>query len=57
MKSYTKKRAGGKTAIVGKFDVDFGLARMYEAYADYEKIQIEYKVFHQLDEAIKWLEI
>jgi len=56
MKKYTEKRVGGKTALVGKFDIDFGSARMYEAYADIQKIKITYKVFRNADEAIKWLQ-
>ena len=56
MKGQTKKREGGKTAIVGKFDVDFGLARMYEAYADIEEIRITYNVFHNAEDAMKWLQ-
>jgi len=56
LKKHTKKRAGGKTALVGKFDIDFGYARMYEAYADLEEIPITYKVFRNADDAIKWLQ-
>lgn len=56
MKGHTAKRANGKTALIGKFDVDFGIARMYEAYADIEEIQIIYKVFRNVDDALKWLQ-
>ena len=55
MKTQTEKREGGKTAIVGKFDIDFGSARMYEAYTDMEALKVTYKVFRDTDEAIKWL--
>jgi hypothetical protein len=56
MKKHTENRAGGKTALVGKFDVDFGSARMYEAFADFEEIPITYKTFRSVDDAIKWLQ-
>ena len=56
MKNQTKKREGGKTAIVGKFDVDFGSARMYGAYAELEEIKISYNVFRNADDAMKWLQ-
>lgn len=56
MKEHTKMRAGGKTALVGKFDIDFGYARMYEAYADLEEIPITYQVFRNADDAMKWLQ-
>lgn len=56
MKIQTEKREGGKTAIVGKLDIDFGSARMYGAYADMEEIKISYNVFRNVDDAIKWLQ-
>ena len=55
MKNHTKKRSGGKTALVGKFNIDFGLSRMYEAYVDFEEIPITYHAFHTVDDAMKWL--
>lgn len=56
MKKYTKKRAGGKTALVGRFDIDFGLARQYGAYAEIEQLPVEYQIFRSVEEAMKWLQ-
>jgi len=55
IKKNTIKRAGGKTALVGKFDIDFGSARMYEVFAESEGIPITYKAFRDVDDAMTWL--
>lgn len=55
MKKQTHKRAGGKTALVGSLDVDFGLSRMYEAFAGLEKIPITYGAFRNYNDAMNWL--
>ncbi len=57
MKKITQKRLGGKTALVGKFDVDFGLARQYGAYAEMEQLPVEYQIFRNIEEAMKWLQL
>ena len=54
-KKHTGKRQEGKTAIVGSKDVDYGLARMYEAYAGLENLPYEYNIFKDVDEAKEWL--
>ena len=54
-KKNTGKRQEGKTAIVGSKDIDFGLARMYEAYTGLENLPYEYKIFKNVGEAKEWL--
>jgi len=54
-KKHTGKRQEGKTAIVGSKDIDYGLARMYEAYTGIENLPYEYKIFRDVDEAKEWL--
>ena len=54
-KKNTGKRKEGKTAIVGSKDIEYGLARMYEAYAGFENLPYEYKIFKEVDEAKEWL--
>ena len=54
-KQNTGKRQEGKTAIVGAKDVEYGLARMYEAHTGFENLPNEYKVFKDVDEAKEWL--
>ena len=54
-KKHTGKRQEGKTAIVGSKDIDYGLARMYEAYTGLENLPYEYKIFKDVDEAKEWL--
>jgi hypothetical protein len=55
MKDCIQKRAGGKTAIVSKLDVNFGLGRMYEAYAQHQNLPIIYRTFRDIEKAKKWL--
>jgi hypothetical protein len=55
MKKYTEKHEGGKTALVGHLDVDFGLARMYVAYLQIEDLANSYRAFRDMGEAITWL--
>lgn len=55
MKKYTSKREGGKTAFVGKLDIDFGLGRMYGAFAEIERLPIAYRTFRTIEEARDWL--
>ena len=55
MKQYTKKREGGKTAFVGKFDLDFSLGRLYEVYAEIENLPVTYQTFRSNEEAMRWL--
>jgi hypothetical protein len=54
-KKNTGKRKEGKTAIVGPKDIEYGLARMYEAYTGFENLPYEYKIFKDVDEAKEWL--
>ena len=56
-KKHTGKREEGKTAIFGSRDIEYGLARMYEAYTGFENLPYEYKVFKDVDEAKEWLGI
>ena len=56
-KKNTGKRKEGKTAKVGSKDVEYGLARMYEAYTGFENLPYEYKIFKNVDEANEWLGI
>lgn len=51
--SNKKEKISSKIAIVVGKDVDFGVARMWEVYA--EIVPRERKVFRNMDEAIIWL--
>jgi len=55
MRKITHNRVVGKTALLGKFDIDFGLSRMYEAYAEMENVPVTYCSFHNRDDAMSWL--
>jgi hypothetical protein len=55
MKNCTSKRKGGKTAFVGKSELDFGLGRVYEAFADIEQLPIAYRTFKTVEDAREWL--
>ena len=56
MRNFTKNRLNGKTALVGRFDVDFGLARSYESHAAIAQLPVKYRAFCNVDEAMQWLE-
>ena len=51
------KRIEGKTAFVGKKDIDYGIGRMYEAFADLEGLPFEYSTFKSMEDAKHWLGI
>lgn len=55
MKDHSYLREGGKTAIVVYKDLDFGLSRMVQTYADIQNIAFEIAVFRDIDKAKEWL--
>jgi hypothetical protein len=55
-KPYTGSRAGGRTAIVCTNEVDFGLSRMFEAFAESYEIPFEIRVFRDREKARAWLD-
>ena len=55
VKEHSHVRAGGKTAIVISKNLDFGISRMYQAYAEREKIDFEIGVFRDIEKAVLWL--
>ena len=50
-----ESRSGGKTAIVCSRDSDYGLARLFQTYAELYEAPIEIRVFDSMDNAITWL--
>lgn len=50
------KRPYGKTALVSTSDLDFGLSRMSEAYAQSEGLPWDIQAFRSMAEALRWLE-
>ena len=54
-KGYSHLRAGGKTAIVISKDLNFGISRMFQSYAENDKIEFEIKVFRDIEKAKEWL--
>ena len=55
VKEYSHLRIGGKTAVVIAKDLNFGIMRMYEAYAESEEIDFETRVFRDMEKAKEWL--
>ena len=45
---------GSRSAIVVARDVDFGLARMFQVFA--EGMGVDYQVFREVETALEWLE-
>jgi hypothetical protein len=50
-----QERAGGKTAVVVRSDLQFGLARMSEAFAASHPLPYTLRVFRDRDQALAWL--
>jgi len=48
-------RRGGKTAIVAKESIGFGLSRMYEMCAEAAGQSVDIKVFRSMEDALGWL--
>jgi hypothetical protein len=56
-KQFADSRKGGRTAIVCSTDLDYGLGRMFQTFADIDRIPIEINIFRNLDDANEWLNI
>lgn len=56
VKQNADRRKKGKTALVAGTDLDFGLSRIGEIYADIEKLPWRIQAFRSMDAALKWLD-
>jgi hypothetical protein len=54
-KEKARVRKEGKRAIVAPRDLEYGMGRMYEIFADVYKHPVPLRVFRTRDEAMKWL--
>ena len=45
--------AGARSAILVARQLDFGIARMFGAFA--QEVEVEYRVFREWESAIEWL--
>ncbi len=57
LKKYGDLRRGGKTALVFSRLFDFGLGRMFEAFAQMGAMPFEFRSFRNMEKALEWLEI
>jgi hypothetical protein len=55
IKKRENKRPHGKTALVSTSDLDFGMSRVSQAYADIHELPWQLRAFRSMDEALKWL--
>jgi hypothetical protein len=46
---------GGRTAVIASEDLQYGLARMYEAFAEIESAPYSFRAFRSRQEALQWL--
>jgi hypothetical protein len=46
---------GGKGAILAPRDIDYGLARDFQALSKFENFPIEIEIFRDMNDAKKWL--
>lgn len=51
-----ENRVNGKTALVGSSDLQFGIGRMFETFAEMEGSAIKISVFRSMEKALSWLE-
>ncbi|MBN2107697.1 MAG: hypothetical protein JW832_09735 [Deltaproteobacteria bacterium] len=56
IKRRESKRPHGKTALVARTDLDFGLSRVSQAYADIHELPWQIRAFRSMDEALMWIE-
>ena len=56
-KAKKHSRKGGKTAFVLSTNIDFGIGRMIETYAEIERYDYEFCNFRDRKDAEKWLGI
>lgn len=56
IKRHEGKRPRGKTALVSATDLDFGLSRMGQAYAEGDRLPWEMRAFRSMEEAIHWIQ-
>ncbi len=50
-----KMRKNGRTAVAVSSQLQYGLARMAEAFAEFASIPFAFRVFRERDEAVIWL--
>lgn len=50
-----ERRQGGRTAIIAPQDLQYGLARMSEFFAEMESAPYNLRVFRSKEEALQWL--
>ena len=55
IKLHKDKRGPGKTALIAKTDLDFGLSRMSDALAESEGVPWKIRAFRSMGDAVKWL--
>ena len=49
------QRKGGRTAIYAPYDLQFGLGRMSQVFAEQESSPFEFQVFRSRQHALEWL--
>ena len=50
------KRAGGKTAIIARTDLDYEITKKYELFTQLKGLSVTIEVFRSLGEAMIWLD-
>jgi len=56
LSNHATKRAGGKTAIVARADLEFDISKKYEFFTRLKGLSITVEVFRSLGEAMLWLD-
>ena len=52
---FADRRKGGRTAIVCLRDLEYGISRMFQSFADVMQVPFEMNVFRNLEKARGWL--
>lgn len=56
IKWHGQNRLAGKTALVSATDLDYGLARMSQAYAEQENVPWQIMGFRTMEDALRWID-
>lgn len=53
--THGEPRSGGKTAVIVRSKLQYGLGRMAEIYAEFTTLPFNFSIFQDRDKALAWL--
>ena len=52
-----KRPPGAKTALLVSGDLEFGISRMVQAFAEIHELKIEFVIFYEYQDAMNWFNL